>query len=150
MKLSLNQMKIKKMTQAFILLFIICSCSQNAVNQNDSMIEKITIKKVDFYTFTIVTVECKEFDKYFKNDFSFSTLSSRKDINAFLSLFNDSLPLDSNFNHYVVDTRVKAEVFYKDGKVENICIGNPAYEKDGVLYRNTNRIKEYIENINPD
>lgn len=138
------------MTQAFIMLLIISSCSQNPVNRNDSLIEKITIKKVDFSIYTIVSVTCEEFEKHFKSEYSFSTLSTRKDIDAFIAIFNDSPLLDSSFNHYVVDTRVKAEVFYKDGKVESICIGNPAYEKDGIFYRNTNRIRAHIENIKPD
>jgi hypothetical protein len=138
------------MTHKFIFLLIISSFVQNLENCNDSMIEKITIKKVDFSIFTLVSVKCEDFENHFNNQYSISTLKTRKDIDSFLAIFINSPLLDSSFNNYVVDTRVKVEVYYKGGEVKSICIGNPAYKKDGFLYQNTDTIKKYIEDIEPD
>jgi hypothetical protein len=138
------------MIKILIMILMLSSCSQTSSNSKDYLIEKIVIKKVDFSIYTIVSVKCDDFEAHFKDEYLISTLSNKKDIDNFLAIFKDSIPLDSSFDNYIVDTRVKAEIYYNDGGIENICIGNPAYKKNGIFYQNSDNIREYIENIKPD
>lgn len=138
------------MIKSLILFLLIGSCNPISSNNTDNLIEKIVIKKVDFSILTVVSVECDDFEIQFKDKYSVSTLSNRDDIDKFLEIFRDSIPLDSTFNNYIIDTRVKVEFIYSDGSIERICIGNPAYEKDGIFYLNSDNIRTYIENIKPD
>ena len=129
---------------------MLSSCNQTSNSNPINSVEKIVIKKVEFSIYTIVSVKCEDFEDQFKDEYLVSTLSNKRDIDNFLAIFNKSEPLDSSFHNYIVDTRVKAEIYYDDGSVENICIGNPADKKDGIFYQNTDKIREYIEAIKPD
>lgn len=138
------------MLKTLIALLMLSTCSQTPNKNHDNSADKIVVKKVDFSIFTFVSVNCDDFENQFQDEYSVSTLSNDKDMDNFLEIFKDSTPLDSSFNNYLVDTRVKVEIHYNNGNIKNICMGNPAYMMDGIVYENSDKIRKYIENIKPD
>lgn len=138
------------MIKGLIMLFLIGSCIQNFSESKENAITKIVIKRVDFSIYTFVSVSCEDFENQFKSKYSTTTLTKEKEFQDFLSIFKNSIALGDSFKNYTIDTRTKVEIFFNDGNIKKICIGNPAYEKDGEFFENSDIIRESIEKLTSD
>ncbi len=135
------------MIKILTIIFLLCSCSSATPHKQTELIEKVVIKRVEFSIMTVISVKCEEFETQFESEYLTSTLTNKEEITKLLENFDESTPLDSTFNDYIVDTRSKIEIHYKNGDVNVICLGNPAYYKNGKFYKNTESIRKYINSI---
>lgn len=103
---------MKKINSLFIVLAISTfAYCQNIRNDSENMnkIKRIQIESVDFSTMTFLSVECNEFEKYFK-EYRTVSITNPKTINEFLRHLAKLEQIDSAYSK-AVDTRAKVKLF---------------------------------------
>jgi hypothetical protein len=107
-------------------------------------IKKIQIESVDFSTMTFLSVECSEFEKYFK-EYRTISITNLKIINEFLRYFGKLEPIDSTYSK-AVDTRAKVKLF-TEADTSIICIGNLTLHMNENIYKTPQELIDFIENL---
>lgn len=124
-------------------LFMFCQ-SVKPDTESVKNIEEIQVQAVDFFTFTIISVDCDKFEEYFSNITSKSITNSTV-INEFLSHIDKFEPIDSTYSKQI-NTRAKIHMISKNDTT-TICVGYLTLQMNDSLYRTPQFIIDFLEEI---
>lgn len=125
--------KMRKIILYFTIVFTFISCATAHINNKRAdSIKKIVIKYIDFEIETPFKTDCKDFISAFKNMIQTISISDKEKINELVSVIN-KLPHATN-KMPKPDTRIKIELIYENGEIQDYCIGQFSVTHNGELY----------------
>ena len=106
----------------------------NCQNTTSKMakVTSVRIRSVDFSLMTVISVNCDNFEEYFKN-YKETYLTDAKKIENLLKQFNTLEPTDSTYFKNI-DTRAKIELI-TGTDTTFICLGNLSLNLDNIQYK---------------
>ncbi len=138
---------MKKINSLFVVIvfstFISCQATKNKT-ESMNKIEKVQIKSVDFSIMTFLSVECDNFEEYFK-EYRQISITDTMVINELLNQMVELEPIDSTYSKSV-DTRAKIELFSKND-TNTICVGNLTLCMNNYIYKTPKKLIDFIEKI---
>ena len=108
----------------------------------NSDVKKIEIKKVDFDLTSVISVNCDDFENYFKGEVKTSVIESQEDLKVF-SDYLDTLTKDDE--GYVPDVRAKILVYRSDNGIDTLCMSDLGMVYNGVSMLINSKILEFVE-----
>ncbi len=110
-----------------------------------SLLDRVTsvrIKSVDLSLMTVISVNCDNFEGYFKK-YKETFLTDPVKIQKFLMQFSNLEPTDSTYSKNI-DTRAKIELI-TGTDTSYICVGNLSLRLDNVHYKTSDSLRYLIE-----
>jgi hypothetical protein len=150
MKRILKQIKLLSILNIMIVYCIqISSCSSNyqkkEIEEKPKEVNKIEIAYFHFDIMTINDITSEEFEENWVKEATIRMVTNPREIDTIIALFAD---LDNFENdNGSLDTRVRIKFFYSDSSIETIYISRFFIEKNGIIYKNTEEIVSYLENL---
>lgn len=123
-----------------LLLFSFCS---QAKKPQRNMIDELNISHVSLSIMTAIRVDCKSFDSYFKGSIVRKKITSKENIDEFLSLIEQLKETDENY-YPEPDTRIKIETLSEGEVKEIICIDNLVLKYKGKSYVFSEDLRQLI------
>jgi hypothetical protein len=116
----------------------------NCQNTTSKMakVTSVRIRSVDFSLMTVISVNCDNFEEYFKN-YKETHLTDSKKIENLLKQFNTLEPTDSTYCKNI-DTRAKIELITSTDTTF-ICLGNLSLSLDNIQYKTPDSLIYLIE-----
>ena len=129
----------------FVLGILFLQNCHNAEGQDDTriIVNKLTIRAVNFSTMTALNVDCDKFERYFKNQYKQVVITDSDKIKQFLKIVSASVPIDSTYSRSV-DTRAKIEL-NTQSDTSFICVGHLSFFDKGRYYKTPRLLIDFIE-----